>query len=228
MSKIKYRPEIDGLRAIAVISVILFHFNHHWLPGGFLGVDVFFVISGYLITKIIVIDIENNQFSYKDFYNRRIKRIFPIFISVMFFSSLIGTLIFTYQDFNTLRKGIEFSTFFSANIFFAKKQGYFDLDANSNPILHIWSLSVEEQYYLIFPLFLIFGYKLFRNKKIFFYLTFVLFLLSLGLTFIPDSYYTKYINIYYLSQLRFFELLIGSGLSFLPPPIQFYLKSQMN
>lgn len=78
MSKLYYRPEIDGLRAVAVLSVILFHLNPTWLPGGFLGVDIFFVISGYLITSIISQEIQNNTFSYKDFYNRRIKRIYPV------------------------------------------------------------------------------------------------------------------------------------------------------
>ncbi|OBX04018.1 hypothetical protein QV06_09040 [Gallibacterium genomosp. 3] len=217
MSSIKYRAEIDGLRAIAVISVIIFHLNSNWLPGGFLGVDIFFVISGYLITKIIVTEIENKIFTYKNFYNRRIKRIYPIFIFIMFFTSIVGALIFTYNDFNTLRKGIEFSVVLSANIFFAKSQGYFDLDITSNPILHIWSLAVEEQYYLFFPLLVILIYRKSLNKKLLFQAIMILFFLSLASTFIPSSYYTKYINTYYLPQLRFFELLIGSGLSLLSP-----------
>ncbi|WP_081277300.1 acyltransferase family protein [Gallibacterium anatis] len=219
MSSIKYRPEIDGLRAIAVISVIIFHFKSDWLPGGFLGVDIFFVISGYLITKIITTEISNNTFTYKNFYNRRIKRIYPIFISVIFITSLISMAIFTYDDFNTLRKSVEFSTLFITNIYFSKSQGYFDLDLINNPTLHIWSLAIEEQYYLLFPLILILIYKRFPSKKSFYYIIISLFILSVSLTFIPSSFYTKYVNVYYLPQLRFFELLIGSWLLLLPPPL---------
>lgn len=131
-SSIKYRAEIDGLRAIAVISVIIYHLNANWLPGGFLGVDIFFVISGFLITGIIINEIQENRFSFKDFYTRRIKRIYPAFIAVMALVSLVASALFIYNDFNQLRKTIELAVVFSSNFYLGFKQGYFDLNATEN------------------------------------------------------------------------------------------------
>ena len=216
MSSIKYRPEIDGLRAIAVISVIIYHLNENWLPGGFLGVDIFFVISGFLITGIIITEIQQNSFSFKQFYTRRIKRIYPAFITVMALVSFIASAIFIYNDFNKLRKTIELAIAFLSNFYLGLTQGYFDLSANENPALHIWSLAVEEQYYLIFPLILILAYKNFREIKILFIITLILFFILLSTSFIPASFYKEVLhqpNIYYLSNLRFPELLVGSLLA---------------
>lgn len=179
MSSIKYRPEIDGLRAIAVISVIIYHLNENWLSGGFLGVDIFFVISGFLITGIIITEIQQNSFSLKQFYTRRIKRIYPAFITVMALVSFIASAIFIYNDFNKLRKTIELAIAFLSNFYLGLTQGYFDLSANENPVLHIWSLAVEEQYYLIFPLILILAYKKFREVKVLFIITLILFFILL-------------------------------------------------
>ena len=179
MSSIKYRPEIDGLRAIAVISVIIYHLNENWLSGGFLGVDIFFVISGFLITGIIITEIQQTSFSFKQFYTRRIKRIYPAFITVMALVSFVASAIFIYNDFNQLRKTIELATAFLSNFYLGLPQGYFDLSANENPVLHIWSLAVEEQYYLIFPLILILAYKKFREIKVLFIITLILFLFYL-------------------------------------------------
>ena len=216
MSSIKYRPEIDGLRAIAVISVIIYHLNENWLPGGFLGVDIFFVISGFLITGIIITEIQQNSFSFKQFYTRRIKRIYPAFITVMALVSFIASAIFIYNDFNKLRKTIELAIAFLSNFYLGLTQGYFDLSANENPALHIWSLAVEEQYYLIFPLILILAYKKFREVKELFIITLILFFILLSTSFIPASFYKEVLhqpNIYYLSNLRFPELLVGSLLA---------------
>lgn len=216
MSSIKYRPEIDGLRAIAVISVIIYHLNENWLSGGFLGVDIFFVISGFLITGIIITEIQQNSFSLKQFYTRRIKRIYPAFITVMALVSFIASVIFIYNDFNKLRKTIELAIAFLSNFYLGLTQGYFDLSANENPVLHIWSLAVEEQYYLIFPLILILAYKKFREIKALFSITLVLFFILLATSFIPANFYKEVLhqpNIYYLSNLRFPELLVGSLLA---------------
>ncbi|HHF3826804.1 TPA: acyltransferase family protein [Haemophilus influenzae] len=216
MSSIKYRPEIDGLRAIAVISVIIYHLNENWLSGGFLGVDIFFVISGFLITGIIITEIQQNSFSLKQFYTRRIKRIYPAFITAMALVSFIASVIFIYNDFNQLRKTIELATAFLSNFYLGLTQGYFDLSANENPVLHIWSLAVEEQYYLIFPLILILAYKKFREIKALFIITLILFFILLATSFIPANFYKEVLhqpNIYYLSNLRFPELLVGSLLA---------------
>lgn len=216
MSSIKYRPEIDGLRAIAVISVIIYHLNENWLSGGFLGVDIFFVISGFLITGIIITEIQQNSFSLKQFYTRRIKRIYPAFITVMALVSFIASVIFIYNDFNKLRKTIELAIAFLSNFYLGLTQGYFDLSANENPVLHIWSLAVEEQYYLIFPLILILAYKKFREVKVLFIITLILFFILLATSFVSANFYKEVLhqpNIYYLSNLRFPELLVGSLLA---------------
>lgn len=216
MSSIKYRPEIDGLRAIAVISVIIYHLNENWLSGGFLGVDIFFVISGFLITGIIITEIQQNSFSLKQFYTRRIKRIYPAFITVMALVSFIASVIFIYNDFNKLRKTIELAIAFLSNFYLGLTQGYFDLSANENPVLHIWSLAVEEQYYLIFPLILILAYKKFREIKVLFIITLILFFILLATSFVSANFYKEVLhqpNIYYLSNLRFPELLVGSLLA---------------
>lgn len=216
MSSIKYRPEIDGLRAIAVISVIIYHLNENWLSGGFLGVDIFFVIFGFLITGIIITEIQQNSFSLKQFYTRRIKRIYPAFITVMALVSFIASVIFIYNDFNKLRKTIELAIAFLSNFYLGLTQGYFDLSANENPVLHIWSLAVEEQYYLIFPLILILAYKKFREIKVLFIITLILFFILLATSFVSANFYKEVLhqpNIYYLSNLRFPELLVGSLLA---------------
>lgn len=215
MSTLRYRPEVDGLRAIAVLSVILFHLNPNWLPGGFLGVDIFFVISGYLITSIISQEIQENRFSYKNFYNRRIKRIYPVFILVMAIVSVVASFIFIRFESEQLRKTIELATVFSSNFYLSYRQGYFDLSANENPVLHIWSLAVEEQYYLFFPILLAFCYKKFKTHKIFKPLVIGLFIVFVLSSFVPNSWYSAIglHNTYYISFIRFPELLIGSYLA---------------
>lgn len=169
MANLTYRPEIDGLRAIAVLSVMIFHLNPQWLPGGFLGVDIFFVISGFLITKIITTEIEQGTFSFASFYNRRIKRIYPVFVLVLALASIFGFLFFLRYYAESLRKTIELAVVFLSNFYLSHKQGYFDLSVNQNPIVHIWSLAVEEQYYIFFPILLALAYKKKKKQKSFFY-----------------------------------------------------------
>ncbi|HFC1239504.1 TPA: acyltransferase family protein [Neisseria gonorrhoeae] len=180
MQAVRYRPEIDGLRAVAVLSVIIFHLNNRWLPGGFLGVDIFFVISGFLITNIILSEIQNGSFSFRDFYTRRIKRIYPAFIAAVSLASVIASQIFLYEDFNQMRKTIELSTVFLSNIYLGFRLGYFDLSADE------------------------------RNISI------ILFLILTASSFLPAGFYTDILNqpnTYYLSTLRFPELLVGSLLA---------------
>ena len=216
MQAVRYRPEIDGLRAVAVLSVIIFHLNNRWLPGGFLGVDIFFVISGFLITNIILSEIQNGSFSFRDFYTRRIKRIYPAFIAAVSLASVIASQIFLYEDFNQMRKTIELSTVFLSNIYLGFRLGYFDLSANENPVLHIWSLAVEEQYYLLYPLLLIFCYKKTKSLRVLRNISIILFLTLTATSFLPSGFYTDILNqpnTYYLSTLRFPELLVGSLLA---------------
>lgn len=154
-----YRPELDGLRALAIIPVILFHIHPEWIPGGFLGVDVFFVLSGFLITSTILYRMEKNDenktFSFKDFYFRRVKRLLPAILALILVLQCFGSLILFNSEWRSLsaQAGSVIGVF--ANFFFWKQAGnYWGEAAEGMPLLHAWSLSVEEQFYLIYPVFL--------------------------------------------------------------------------
>ncbi|PCI17538.1 MAG: hypothetical protein COB62_07460 [Piscirickettsiaceae bacterium] len=159
-----YRKDIDGLRAVAVISVILFHSGVTLFSGGYVGVDVFFVISGFLITTIIYREIEANEFSIARFYERRIRRIFPALFAVIVFCLIMGFLFYSPDDFRRIAKTIRYTVIFYSNYFFARKTGYFDSDAELDPLLHMWSLAVEEQYYIVFPAVLFIVSKYLKKK----------------------------------------------------------------
>jgi len=148
-----YRTDIDGLRAIAVSLVVIFHINETLVPGGFVGVDMFFVISGYLITGIILRDVEAGQFSYAEFYRRRAKRIFPAVFVVTLTTLLVGAWVLLPDDMVALSESALATMLFAANIFFtaALDTSYFAADSRTVPLLHMWSLGVEEQFYLIWP-----------------------------------------------------------------------------
>ncbi|MGJ4964470.1 acyltransferase family protein [Bradyrhizobium sp. HKCCYLRH3061] len=149
-----YRPEIDGLRAVAVMSVVVFHAFPHALRGGFVGVDIFFVISGFLITSIIVADLANGSFRLRTFYARRVKRIFPALIVVLLAVLLLGCILLYTDEYKELGKQVAASAGFAANLLFWKEANYFDLAAETKPLLHLWSLGIEEQYYILWPLLL--------------------------------------------------------------------------
>ena len=155
-----YRPEIDGLRAIAISGVFLFHLSRHWLPGGFVGVDVFFVISGYLITSILCQDCEAGRFSLTKFYQRRIARLFPAFFTVALVTLAATWLVYTPQDFASAGSNLVAASLSLANMKYMSQGNYFEISPDAQPFLHYWSLSVEEQFYLFFPItiFLIFRY----------------------------------------------------------------------
>ena len=162
MRTIAYCKQIDGLRAIAIISVILFHFNIPHFEGGFTGVDIFFVISGFLVTSIIVRNIELGKFSFIEFYLRRARRLLPALFITILLTGIIAFLIFSPIEFELYAKSSIFSVLFSSNISFWLESGYFDANKYTKPLLHTWSLSVEEQFYLIWPLLL---FVLVRNIK---------------------------------------------------------------
>jgi peptidoglycan/LPS O-acetylase OafA/YrhL len=162
--QVQYRPEIDGLRAVAVVPVILFHAGIDAFGGGFVGVDVFFVISGYLITSIILAEQEEGTFSLRSFYERRARRILPALFLVMAASSLMAWLLFFPNDFEAFSRSVIATTLFSSNFLFWSETGYFDTAAELKPLLHTWSLAVEEQYYILFPLFLILMWRVARSR----------------------------------------------------------------
>jgi peptidoglycan/LPS O-acetylase OafA/YrhL len=157
-----YRPEVDGLRALAIIPVVLFHLGLNNLSGGYIGVDIFFVISGYLITSILYNDLQNNSFSIIRFYERRIRRIFPPLFFVLFTTSVICWFIFLPEEFIKFGRSLSAAAIFLSNVLFWNEAGYFDAAAETKPLLHTWSLAVEEQFYLFFPPFL---YLLFRYTQ---------------------------------------------------------------
>lgn len=151
---LQYRPDIDGLRAVAVVPVVLFHAGASIFGGGYVGVDVFFVISGYLITSIIASEIDVGSFSIAIFYQRRIRRIFPALIAVLLFCITVGYFILTPRDYQNLGESILAASLFVSNIFFWKATGYFSAPSSEMPLLHTWSLAIEEQFYVFFPIFL--------------------------------------------------------------------------
>ena len=156
MSSLKYRSDIDGLRAVAVISVFVFHFFPSLIPGGFIGVDIFFVISGFLITSIILRESMQGKFTITNFYKKRVIRIFPALLTVLCATYLYGWFFIVGSDFASLGKHIFGGAFFISNILLWKESGYFDASSQLKPLLHLWSLGIEEQFYLFWPLLLVF------------------------------------------------------------------------
>lgn len=165
MSAIKYRPEIDGLRAVAVLSVVLYHANIPGISGGFTGVDVFFVISGYLITSIINREIQENRFSILRFYERRARRILPALFTMVVFTIFLAPFVLLPSEFQNFPQQVFGTLLFIANIVYWRQSGYFSDAADSNLLLHTWSLGVEEQFYIFAPLLLMFLFRYFRSGQ---------------------------------------------------------------
>ncbi len=186
-----YRKEIDFLRSIAVVFVILYHYFPNILSKGYLGVDLFFVISGFLISYQIYTQTIEKKFSLKDFYVRRIKRILPASLFTLILVFFASLYLMTDNDFFSFLKSSIYSLFFSANFFFWTNGGYFGPNDELKPLLHLWSLGIEEQFYLIFPLIFIFLIKIFKKKKIIFFvilfITFLSFILNILLLKIGGS-----------------------------------------
>jgi len=155
----KYRPDIDGLRAVAVISVLGYHAFPQWIKGGFIGVDIFFVISGFLITTIILGSFEGDGFSYREFYARRVKRIFPALALVLAATFAFGWYALLPNEWVQLGKHVAAGAGFVSNFAFWNEAGYFDNAAETKPLLHLWSLGIEEQFYIFWPVLLGLAWK---------------------------------------------------------------------
>ena len=158
-----YRKEIDGLRALAVLPVLLFHAGFGLFEGGYVGVDVFFVISGYLITYIILNQLSKSKFSIANFYERRAKRILPPLFLVMISCYPLAYLFMAPYEIKDFGESLIATAFFGSNFLFAFESGYFQGPSEFKPLLHTWSLAVEEQYYLFYPIFLILAWSFFQK-----------------------------------------------------------------
>lgn len=208
LSHPKYRRDIDGLRAVAVLSVVAFHAFPSWIKGGFIGVDVFFVISGYLISTIIYENLDRGTFSFTEFYLRRVKRIFPALLLVLVSCYAFGWFSLLGDEYMQLGKHIAGGAGFVSNLVLWSESGYFDNAAETKPLLHLWSLGVEEQFYIFWPLLLWFAYRLRLN------------LLSIGILVAVVSFGLNLHQVkvdavadFYSPQTRFWELMLGSILA---------------
>ena len=206
----EYRREIDGLRALAVLPVILFHAGFKAFSGGFVGVDVFFVISGYLITSIILAELEIGKFSIINFYERRARRILPALFVVMFACLPFAWLWLLPSDMKSFSESLVAVSFFASNFLFWMTSGYFDTAAELKPLLHTWSLAVEEQYYVLFPMFLLVTWRLGRRWIV----ALLSFLFVVSLVAAHWGAYTHPSPTFYLLPTRGWELLIGVFVSF--------------
>lgn len=205
-----YRAELDGLRAIAVLSVVLYHAGFGWIPGGYVGVDIFFVLSGFLITSILMREIESGKFSYAGFYERRIRRLLPPLIPVLMLSGATAFFLFESDQFESVSKSLYSTLALSANWYFLSTVGYFDGPGEMTPLLHMWSLSIEEQFYLVFPALLVLVIR--RRKDSLSVVCLSLLLVS----FMIAAYYIysgQQDKAFYSSHARFWELLVGALLA---------------
>ena len=203
-----HRKEVDGLRSIAVLTVILYHANFSFFSGGYIGVDVFFVISGYLISSIIYKEILNAEFKFLSFYERRIRRIFPMIFTVLFVTIPIAFILYSPQELRNFFQSVFSTVTYSSNIYFWKKTGYFSQTIDSLPLIHTWSLAVEEQYYIIFPILFVLTAKI---GKWFINISFALLaLISIILCF--WFFQGNEMNFFFMP-MRAWELLAGAALS---------------
>jgi peptidoglycan/LPS O-acetylase OafA/YrhL len=207
-----YMPHLDGLRAVSVLAILTFHLRPDWLPGGFLGVDIFFIISGFLITSLLLDEVQNHgRIDFLRFYRRRFKRLFPSFILVILLTIIAAYILFDQQKFISVAKTALVSVFGISNLYFYKTASYFDLSSIEKPLLHIWSLSVEEQFYFIWPLILFVTYRFFlRSSKKYYLLMGILFLITIYFNL------NHPVATFYLPFFRFYEFLLGAGLALFP------------
>lgn len=205
----KYRPDIDGLRALAIISVVVFHALPSLAPGGFVGVDVFFVISGYLISLIVFKSLENNEFSLVDFYVHRVRRIFPALVLVVGATYAAGWFILLAEDFKQLGKHIAAGMGFAENFVLWKEAGYFDAKTELKPLMHLWSLAVEEQFYLVYP-FLVW---IFWRTRINVAIGIVL-IGAVSFALNAKGVHEDAVKTFFAPQMRFWELMTGAIIAY--------------
>ncbi len=210
IKSLDYRPDIDGLRAVSVFAVIGFHAFPNIFNAGFIGVDIFFVISGYLISTIIFQKMELSNFSFLDFYARRIRRIFPSLILILSVCFIFGWFALFPNEFQQLNRHIAGSAGFVSNFILWNEAGYFDNESSTKPLLHIWSLGIEEQFYIFWPLLIWIFYKTRFN---FIFLILSLLIISFSLNILSSL--NDKVGTFYSPLTRFWELLVGSFLAWI-------------
>ncbi len=223
----KYRPDVDGLRAVAVLAVLFFHTGFAPFRGGFVGVDIFYVISGYLITSILSKDLSEGRFSLIAFYERRMRRIFPALFTVLFFCTVAAAVLLDPREMTAFGKSLVATTFFFSNFYFwhsAQPLGYFDNSVSSQPLLHTWSLAVEEQFYLFFPVTLFFLYRWAKGRVN----AWLIFLAAASFALNIWATEHKPVVAFYWIMPRAWELLAGALLAMKAvPPIRHRIVSEI-
>ena len=218
--KLTYRPDIEGLRAIAVLSVVFFHADFKLFSGGYVGVDIFFVISGFLITHILRYQlITHGKINYREFYAKRIRRLFPALLSTLIITTIFAIGLLSSPLLTLYGYSLSASVASVSNIYFYTQSGYFDISSNIKPLLHTWSLAVEEQFYLVWPwiLFLIYRYKHLGDLKN------LIFISIIGLISLAGSQYFIENNpsaAFFIMPLRIFEFTIGASICYLDSNIK--------
>ncbi|HEX2593119.1 MAG TPA: acyltransferase family protein [Rhizomicrobium sp.] len=211
-AELHYRPDVDGLRAVAIVPVVLYHFGFWQFAGGFVGVDVFFVISGFLITGLIHREMVEGRFTIREFYERRIRRIFPALFVMLIVVTVVAALLLFPSDFERYAQSLIATAFFSSNFEFWREAGYFDAAASSKPLLHLWSIAVEEQFYLLFPpLLLLVGT---RSRMRLLWLTGTLLVASFAFSVWAVAHAPT--TAFYLLPSRTWELMLGAMLALAP------------
>src|SRR5580698_8795201 len=205
----KYRADIDGLRAVAVLSVVGFHAFPKLIHGGFIGVDIFFVVSGFLISTILFGSLETGSFSFVEFYSRRIRRIFPGLIVVLIAALTAGWFLLLADEYKQFGSHLARGAGFISNLILWKESGYFDNAAETKPLLHLWSLGIEEQFYIIWPFLL---WAAWKSKFNLLAITVAIAVISFAVNM--SKAYSDSVAAFYSPQTRFWELLIGAGLAY--------------
>jgi peptidoglycan/LPS O-acetylase OafA/YrhL len=218
MSSISYRKDIDGLRAVAVVIVILFHAKLGF-KGGFIGVDVFFVISGFLISSLIFRDLEQKEFSFREFWERRVRRIFPALCVVVVVTLALGWVIQLPGDYDRLAQSAVAQETFVSNFHFWRQSGYFDQAAEERPLLHTWSLAVEEQFYFVLPIALVMAFRLKLLRRNLLSAVLLGLVCVAGLVVAQYGVVRHHIAAFYLLPFRAWELMCGVAVALIPAEI---------